>query len=218
VERRGHAGEPAPMSPRRVVVLGGTFDPIHAGHLAILAQVRAALDADEAWLLPASLPPHRRPAHADAEDRLALARCAAEELDGVRVLDVEVRREGPSYTIDTLDELERLHPGVELWFVLGADAARDIGTWHRAAELLDRARFVLVNRTGVAPLDEGEARALGFDMSRTRVVHVASPPVSATEVRRRVAAGESVAGMVPASVVRMIASRGLYRARGDGVG
>ena len=206
------------MSVRRVVALGGTFDPIHAGHLAILLQVRAALGAGEAWLLPTALPPHRRPAHAPAADRLALTEAAAAAEEGVRVLDVEMRRPGPSYTIDTLDELERLHPGVEVWFLLGADAARDIRHWHRAAELLARARFVLVNRSGVPALDDAEARALGFDPQRTRVLHVDSPAVSATEVRRRVVAGESITGMVPPQVERMIAARGLYRAPRDGVG
>jgi nicotinate-nucleotide adenylyltransferase len=197
---------------RRVAVLGGTFDPIHAGHLAILEQVRRSVDADEAWLLPTALPPHRRPAHASVDDRLAMTHAAAAGHPRVRVVEDEARRDGPSYTIDTLDELERAHPGVQFWFTLGADAAREVGAWHRAVELLGRARFVLVNRTGVPPLDDAEARALGFDPSRTRLIHVASPPVSATEIRRRVAAGESIEGMVAAAVARIIVDRSLYRA------
>lgn len=195
---------------RCVAVLGGTFDPIHAGHLAILDQVRRAVGADEAWLLPTATPPHRRPTHASAADRLAMAQAAAADLHGVRVVDTEIRRDGLSYTIDTLDELERDHPGVAIWFTLGADAAREIGTWHRAAELLARARFVVVNRTGVPPVTEEEARGLGFDPERTRLIHVASPPVSATEIRRRVAAGEEVEGMVPPAVAVIISQRGLY--------
>jgi nicotinate-nucleotide adenylyltransferase len=198
-------------APRCVVVLGGTFDPIHAGHLAILDQVRRSVDADEAWLLPTALPPHRRPAHGSVDDRVAMVRAAAEGLPGVRVVEDEARRDGPSYTIDTLDELERLHPRVQLWLTLGADAAREIGGWHRVAELLGRARFVLVNRTGVPPLDAAEAAALGFDPQRTRLIHVVSPPVSATEIRRRVAAREPVAGMVPLAVERLIQARSLYR-------
>lgn len=198
-------------APRCVAVLGGTFDPIHAGHLAILDQVRRSVDADEAWLLPTNLPGHRRPALASVDDRLAMVRAAAEGDASVRVVELEARREGPSYTIDTLEELEREHPGVQFWLVLGADAARDIGTWHRAAEVLARARFVLVNRAGVPPLGDEEARALGFDPGRTRLIHVESPPVSATAIRRRVAAGESIEGMVAAPVARIIAERGLYR-------
>lgn len=201
--------------PRCVAVLGGTFDPIHAGHLAILEQVRRSVDADEAWLLPTNLPGHRRPARASVEDRVAMVEAAAAGRAGVRAVDLEARRRGPSYTIDTLDELERAHPGVQFWLVLGADAARDIAAWHRAAEVLARARFVLVNRTGVPPLTEAEARALGFDPDRTRLIHVDSPPVSATEIRSRVAAGRSVEGMVAPAVARIIAERGLYRSGGD---
>jgi nicotinate-nucleotide adenylyltransferase len=197
--------------PRRVVVLGGTFDPIHAGHLAILEQVRGSVDAGEAWLLPTALPPHRRPTLASVDDRLAMARAAAEGHANVRVVDDEARRGGLSYTVDTLEELERTYPGVEFWLTLGADAARDIGGWYRAADVLDRARFVLVNRTGVPPLDDAEVQRLGFDPARTRLIHVDSPPVSATEIRRRVAAGQPVEGLVSPAVARLIAERGLYR-------
>jgi nicotinate-nucleotide adenylyltransferase len=194
-----------------VVVLGGTFDPIHAG-------VRRAVGATEAWLIPTATPPHRRPTHASAADRLAMTRAAAQGLPGVQVLDLEILRPGLSYTIDTLDELERLHPAMTAWFTLGADAAREVGGWHRAAELLDRAHFVLVNRTGVPPIDEAEARRLGFAPGRTLLVHVDSPPVSATEIRQRVAAGQALEGLVPPAVARLIAERGLYVRRADGVG
>jgi len=198
------------VSIRCAVVLGGTFDPIHAGHLAILDQVRRAVGAGEALLIPTATPPHRRPTHAGPADRLAMTEAAAAGLPGVRVLDLEIRRDGLSYTIDTLDELERLHPGVDIWFTAGADAAREVRAWHRAPELLARARFVLVNRSGVPPIDEAEARALGFDPERTRLVRVESPPVSATEIRRRVAAGEPLDDLVPPAVARLIAARGLY--------
>ncbi len=196
---------------RRVAVLGGTFDPIHAGHLAILEQVRRSVDADEAWLLPTGTPPHRAPASASVADRLAMVEAAAAGHERVRVVDDEARRRGRSYTYDTLDELERAFAGVEFWLVLGADAARDVGQWHRSAELLARARFVLVNRTGVPPLGEEEARRLGFDPQRTRLIDVESPPVSATEIRRRVAAGQPVDGMVAPAVGRLIAERRLYQ-------
>jgi nicotinate-nucleotide adenylyltransferase len=198
------------MTARSVVALGGTFDPIHAGHLAILEQVARAVGADEAWLIPTATPPHRRPAHASASDRLDMARAAAEGVPGLRVLDLEVRRPGLSYTVDTLDELASQYPGTRVWLVLGADAAREVGRWHRAAEVLQRAWLVVVNRSGVAPLGEAEVAALGLDSARTRLVSVDSPPVSATEIRRRVGAGESIAGLVPEAVARLIAERGLY--------
>jgi nicotinate-nucleotide adenylyltransferase len=196
---------------RRVVVLGGTFDPVHLGHLAAAEQARDLLGADEAWLVPTGTPPHRAPAVAPAEDRLAMLRAAVAGRDGLRVLDNEVRRPGPSYTLETLDELEAEHPDTEIWLALGTDAAREIGSWHRRDEVLRRTRFVLLNRGGVGEVDAPEAARLGFDPERTRIVHIDSPPISATEVRRQAAEGEGTEGLVPPRVARLIADRGLYR-------
>jgi nicotinate-nucleotide adenylyltransferase len=209
-----HAG----TERRRVVALGGTFDPVHAGHLAILDQVRRSMGAEEAWLLPTATPPHRRPAHAPATDRLAMVEAAARGLSGVRVVDIELRRGGLSYTIDTLDQLEELFPDRRVWLILGADAAREVGSWHRAADVLARGWFVLVNRSGVPPIDDAEALRLGFAAERTRVLSVDSPAVSATEIRRRVAAAEPIEGLVPPAVAELIAARGLYRPGQDPMG
>jgi nicotinate-nucleotide adenylyltransferase len=195
----------------RAAVLGGTFDPIHRGHLAIAEQVRAELAAAEVWLVPTGLPPHRGPASASPEDRLDMCRAAAAEHPGMRVLDLEARRPGPSYTVDTLAELEAGRPDAEVWLVLGADAAREFPTWHRREALERQARFVLVNRTGVEGLDAAEAAGLGFDPGRTRIVAVVSPQISATEVRRRVQLGEGLEELVPPAVAAIILERGLYR-------
>jgi nicotinate-nucleotide adenylyltransferase len=129
----------------------------------------------------------------------------------MRVLDLELRRPGPSYTADTLAELAGEHPGTEIWFALGTDAARDIPTWHRRDEVLDSARFLLLNRGGVGAIDAAEAARLGFTPDRTWIVQIDSPPISATEVRRRAASGLSLEGLVPGPVARLIAERGLYR-------
>ncbi|HEY6379045.1 MAG TPA: nicotinate (nicotinamide) nucleotide adenylyltransferase [Candidatus Dormibacteraeota bacterium] len=204
---------------RRAVLVGGTFDPVHLGHLAIAGQAREQLDADQAWLIPARRPPHRPAAVAGGADRLALLQAAAAGQPWLRVLDLELRRAGPSYTSDTVAELAALHPQVEQWFLLGADAAREIRTWHRLDELLARTRFVVVNREGIGELTVDEAAALGFDSARLRIILVNSPPISATEVRRRAAAGLPLLDLVPAEVARLIEERGLYvEGGGDVVG
>ena len=141
-----------------------------------------------------------------------MCRAGGRTVSRIRVLDLELRRPGPSYTIDTMRDLSRTHPDLELWVVLGADAARQMPEWHGAAELLARFHFVLVNRSGEAPIHLPEARALGFLPERSRVVGIDSPDISATEIRRRVAAGEPVAGLVSPAVERVIARRRLYRA------
>jgi nicotinate-nucleotide adenylyltransferase len=197
--------------PRRVAVLGGTFDPVHCGHLAIVSAVRAALGASEAWLLPARTPALRDEPVAPAGLRLAMLEAAARGQPAVRVVELELRRPGVSYTIDTLAALAAADPGMEHWWILGADAVRHIRDWHRSVELLDTIHVAVVQRDGAARFDEAEARALGLHDSRTRVLDIWPPAVSASDVRARVAAGQPVTGLVPAAVADIIAASGLYR-------
>jgi nicotinate-nucleotide adenylyltransferase len=198
------------MAAPRVAVFGGTFDPFHLGHLAVAEQARDGILAGATWVVPAGVPPLRGPVDAGAEDRLAMCRAGIDARDHLRVLDLELRRPGPSYTIDTMRDLAAAHPEVELWVVLGADAARQMPEWHGAGELLAGFHFVLVNRAGEPPIRHAEAMALGFHPDRTRVVGIDSPDVSATEIRRRVAVGEPLSGLVSPAVERLIVARGLY--------
>lgn len=197
--------------PRRVVVLGGTFDPVHNGHLAIAAAVPAALDAAECWMVPARAPNLRDAPAASPTDRRDMLTAATRGLPGVRVVDNELHREGGSYTIDTLDELSAAFPGAELWWVLGADAVRHVREWHRSDDLLRRGHFVVVQRAGTPPVDAAELGILGLDPGRTRVLAFTPPPVSAGLIRSLVAAGRSIADLVPPTVATVIAERALYR-------
>jgi nicotinate-nucleotide adenylyltransferase len=199
------------MAGSRVAVFGGTFDPFHLGHLAVAEQAREGVLADETWVVPAGVPPHRGVVTAPAPDRLAMCRAAIEGRPRIAILDLELRRRGPSYTIDTMRDLAAAHPGVQLWVVLGADAARQMPGWHGADELLGSYHFVLVNRAGEAPIHHAEAIGLGFRPERSRVVGIDSPDVSATEIRRRVLAGEPLEGLVSPAVAEIIERRGLYR-------
>jgi nicotinate-nucleotide adenylyltransferase len=194
----------------RVIVFGGTFDPVHLGHLSTAEQVRASTGADEVWFVPAAIPPQRAPAIAPADARLAMLRAAVANRPGLRVLDDEIRRGGVSHTADTMDALHTAHPEEKMSILLGADAARTIAAWPRAAELLGRERFIIMNRSGVKPLDAKELKRLGYEPARTSLIEVDSPPVSASEVRRRVAAGESLEGLVPPAVAALIDGLGLY--------
>lgn len=196
---------------RRVAVLGGTFDPVHLGHLALATAARDAIGAPEAWLVPARTPALRDAPIAPAQLRLAMLEAAARTLTGVRVLDIELRRSGVSYTIDTLEALAESHPDVEPWWVLGADAVRHVHRWHRSDDVLGSAHLVVVQRAGSQAFDEAEAGSLGLDPERTVVLELTPPPISATEVRRRVAAGQGVGALVPAAVADIISASGLYR-------
>jgi nicotinate-nucleotide adenylyltransferase len=197
--------------PRRVAVLGGTFDPVHEGHLALIVAAREAIGAVQGWLVPARTPSLRDEPVAPAQLRLAMLETAVRAIPGVRVLDVELRRPGVSYTIDTLDELRTANPDVQLWWILGADAARRIGAWHRSAKLLSTIHLAVVQRGGTARFEDEEARSLGLVPEHTVVLDLTPPTVSAAEIRRRVAAGESIRHLVPAAVADIIAASGLYR-------
>jgi len=199
-----------------VLVFGGTFDPVHNGHIAIATQARVAAGADAVWFVPASLAPLRDPPVATPEQRLDLLLAATRGEPAVEVLDVAIRLGGISYTAETMEALHREHPAVEMAVLIGADVARTIGSWHRAEELLAAERFVVVNRTGPPPLDASELAALGYAPPRTTLLTVTSPDISASEVRRRCAAGESLDGLVPAAVAAMIAAQRLYRLGDDG--
>lgn len=196
---------------RPVAVLGGTFDPVHNGHLVLIEAARDALAGEQAWMVPARTPALRGEPVAPAQLRQAMLEAALRGHSGVRVEDVELRRSGVSYTIDTLAALRAAHPGVQPWWVVGADAARRIHEWHRGAELLDHLHVVVAQRSDAPPFDDAEAAALGLAPDRTIVLRITPPPVSASEVRRRVAAGEPIGALVPGAVADIISASGLYR-------
>ena len=208
----------------RLGLLGGTFDPIHLGHLDVALAAQHALALDEVRLLPSALPPHRRPPQASAEHRLAMAAAATRGLPGITVSDIELRSTGPSYTTRTLDRLEA--SGLDLsqvYFVTGADAFREIATWMGYPDILDRCHFVVVSRPGT-PADSLRAllpaladrmveasAALEGGPARIVLVEAETAPVSSTVIRRRVAEGQSLDGLVPPAVASYIDHHGLYR-------
>jgi nicotinate-nucleotide adenylyltransferase len=200
-----------------ILVFGGTFDPVHNGHLAIADQARVATGAEAVWFVPASLAPLRERPEATAEDRLELLEAAFDAWagHGLAALDVAIRRGGVSYTAEVMETLRAEHPDQDLAVLIGADAARTIHRWHRADHLLGSERFVIVNRTGPPPLDPAEVDELGFAAARTTLLTIDSPDISASEVRSRCANGKPLDGLVPDVVASLIAAKGMYRENRD---
>jgi len=200
------------------LLFGGSFDPIHAGHLAIAHAASKALGAERVSLVPAADAPHKRgAARAPAADRLEMCRLAAGGDPLFDVLDVEVRRGGVSYTIDTVREL-LAGPcrGEQVLLLLGQDSLADLPTWRDAAALAALVPIAIVPRRGAKdpPWAELEA-ALGraaTDGMRARLLRVAPVDMSSTAVRQRVADGKSIRCWVPDAVADYIERRGLYRA------
>jgi len=211
-------------TPVRLGWLGGTFDPIHDGHLDVARAAHRALSLDTVHLVPARVPPHRPAPLASVDHRLAMVTLAAALHDWLRVSTIELAGDGPSYTMETLDRLS--DSGVDLrvlHVIAGADAFAGILTWKDATVLLDRCHFVVVSRPGhPAPALRQALPGLASRMIDTNgCVHPAQPsiflvdaptaPVSSTEVRARAAAGYSLEGLIPPTVATYIEQHELYR-------
>ncbi|HEY4398650.1 MAG TPA: nicotinate-nucleotide adenylyltransferase [Acidimicrobiia bacterium] len=187
----------------RVGVFGGTFDPVHVGHVVAAVDTRAALALDRVLMVVAGDPWQKRgEVVASAADRLALAAAAVEGVDGVEASAIEIERAEPSVTYDTLAALTA--PGRQLFLVLGADAARNMPTWRKLDETRDLATLVIVERAGDA---HAEAPAPGWRVERVTIPRL---DIASRDLRARLAEGRPIDGLVPPAVIRAIGERGLY--------
>ena len=208
-------------------VLGGTFDPIHNGHIAAALASQAQLGLGAITLIPSRIPPHRRDrTGATAEQRYEMASLVAAEHQGWSSSRIEIDRPGPSYTFDTLTELKQQRGEWQLFFITGADAFAEIASWSRYPAVLDLANFVVVSRTGITlnslrervpsafrnhpPCSPSDLGVADSEKSRVILVEAHTPDISSTDIRRRVRAGDSLTGLVPDSIAHYIAAHGLY--------
>jgi nicotinate-nucleotide adenylyltransferase len=187
----------------RLAVYGGTFDPPHLGHLVVAGDVHFRLGVDRVVFVPAADPPHKRGlVRTPASLRLEMVRAAVQGDARFDVDDLELHREGPSYTVETLREFRRRDSDAELFFLIGVDALRDLPTWRDPDEVARLATLVMLARGGESNIPDPR-----FRVHRVPVTRV---DVSATEIRRRVAAGEPIRYLVPESVREIIEREKLY--------
>lgn len=223
VDRAAHSGVPwIGPADRRVGILGGTFDPIHYGHLLIADEVREALQLDRVLFVPAAMPPHKMDEQiAPASDRAAMVKLAIAGNPLFSMCEIELGRPGPSYTVDTLAELadEAARQGVqrELHFILSVEALAGFRTWREPARLLDLARLAVVARPG-APMPAGRRLAAllpggAASMSRVECIRTLVVAHSSSDVRARVADGRSIRYLVPPAVGAYIRDHRLYRSQ-----
>jgi len=204
-------------------IFGGTFDPVHNGHLRTAFELREALRLGEVRFLPAGNPPHREATQASAEMRLALVRAAVESQPGFTVDDRETRRQGLSYSVDTLSELRAEFPGRSISLLLGMDAFLGLPNWHRWREILELAHVIVAHRPGwkaptQGPLGEvmvdrgtGSVRDLHEATAGRVFVHaVTQLEISSTELRQLIARGRDPRYLVPDSVCRLLRETGWY--------
>jgi len=189
--------------------MGGTFDPVHHGHLVAASEVQAWFDLDEVVFVPTGEPWQKATREVSpAEDRYLMTVIATASNPRFWVSRVDIDRKGPTYTIDTLRDLHAVMPDAELYFITGADALGDIFTWRDAKELFALAHFVGCTRPGYA-MDDSTLQ--GIPKDQLTIVEIPALAISSTECRDRVRAGEPIWYLVPDGIVQYISKRRLYQ-------
>ena len=199
---------------KKIAMFGGTFNHIHLGHLHLAKVFADTLNLDKVLLIPARVPPHKQaPDLAEGVHRLAMCRLTAQEDPRLSVSDLELRRQGPSYTYDTLQQLKGMFPQEELYLITGSDMFLTLESWHRGRELIHQAVLCAGARNA------GEMRRLQCQQehlqaqgARCCLIALDPLPLSSTQVRERLARGESVSGMLLPQVEEYIYAQGLYGA------
>jgi nicotinate-nucleotide adenylyltransferase len=197
-----------------VGILGGTFNPPHLGHLALASNALSQLHLSRVVLMPAALAPHKAdggggldPGH---EHRLAMCRLAIKETPRLSVCTLELHRGGPSYTVDTLRDIQAKHPDVPLTFIMGADMARSLPSWREPEALLELAELAVAERDGAERQRLSETLGLRYPRARVHFLDMAPVDLSSSMVREHVAIGEQVDRFVEPSVAFYISRHALY--------
>ena len=205
----------------RIGVFGGTFDPVHLGHLILAEQCREQGRLDEVWFVPAGRPPHKQHhAVTPFRHRAEMLRLATAGHAAFRVNELENERPGLSYTVDTLDELKKIQPGAEWFLLVGSDTLAELHEWHDPAGIVRRARLLVMARGGERVLSAEELRA-ALKLPETErvsldVVEAPRVEISSRDLRRRAAEGRSLRYLVPRAVECYVEEKGLYRESASG--
>jgi len=196
---------------KRIGILGGTFDPIHYGHLAIAEEARVLLQFDQVLLIPAAQQPLKQAGHqASPLQRLEMARLACADNPYLQVSSMEIERQGPSYTVDTLQALEQAGLG-ELFFIIGADAVAELYRWYAAARVIELAHIVAVARPGISFDPQLVEQRLPGVSKRLTTLAGPALDISSTNLRQRIATGKPIRYQTPQAVVEYIEQHQLYQ-------
>ena len=193
----------------RIGILGGTFDPVHVGHLVGAVNARYSLRLDRVLLVVANEPWQKLDARpvTPARDRLALVEAAVAGHEGIEASSLEIDRGGISYTADTVHELHERHPGAELYLLVGADVVAGLDTWERVEQVREAVTLVAMSRPGTAPVD---LRAEALRGWRALSIEIPALEVSSTDLRERAATGRPLDFLIPAAAIRVLRERRLY--------
>lgn len=198
----------------KIGIMGGTFNPIHQGHLQMADAALKQAKLDQIWFMPSKLPPHKRTMDIlDEKDRSEMIRLAIRQKKAFVFSDFELQREGITYTAETLRLLQNLHPEHQYYFIMGGDSFFQLETWYLPQEIMKRAVILAVSRDGIK---EAEMRKQAGELKRKyqadiQLLHMPKADISSSEIRTRLQRGESVRDLVPEPVREYIIEQGLYQ-------
>lgn len=199
----------------RIGIMGGTFDPVHNGHLLLGRQAIEEYRLDEVWFMPSGQPPHKRDHHVtDAAIRQEMTELALKGQDGFRLSDIEIRRQGNTYTAQTLAWLKKHYPKTQLYFIIGADSLYEIEQWYHPEQVMAQAVLLVADRDyrqvhpGLRARMDELHRVYGAEILR---LHCPEVSISSAEIREKAARGESLKGFVPEAVRKYIEEKHLYQ-------
>ena len=197
----------------KIGIMGGTFDPIHLGHLATAEAVRESFSLDEVLFIPAARPPHKLGKKVtDEKHRLAMTILATHSNKFFKVSDMELKRTGLSYTLETMNELHKTFgDSTELFFIIGADSLADLFKWHASRELVEKCHFIATTRQGI-DADFSAVEKFFGEVAREHIHRVTTPglEISSTDIREKVRLGRSIKYLVPEVIEEYILREGLY--------
>lgn len=213
----------------RIGILGGTFDPIHFGHIRPALEVKAKLNLECIWLMPNHIPPHKQTTNTSTAHRLAMVSQVCDIYPELVLCDIEIRRDTPSYTVTSLEALTQAYPQHEFYFIMGMDSFMQLESWYRWQDLFNLCHIVLCQRPGWTLDDESNMAKLLGERSKTRPeieqktglmqhntghifpVEIAEQDVSSTEIREKIRLGDDLSQRLPPSIIAYIKDNNLYR-------
>ncbi|WP_299811034.1 nicotinate-nucleotide adenylyltransferase [uncultured Shewanella sp.] len=207
----------------KIGILGGTFDPIHFGHIRPAQEIKQQLNLDEVWLMPNHIPPHKQGTHVSSQARLAMAELIANEHCGFKVCDIEAKRDTPSYSAMTLTQLTKIYPQHEFYFIMGMDSFLSFTRWHEWQQLFDLCHLVVCKRPGwqlddkdpmqniLTPRLHDVTTPLSAKSGKIFMVDITQQDISSTEVRQQLMLGIMPTAALPASIQEYIQHNRLYR-------
>jgi nicotinate-nucleotide adenylyltransferase len=195
----------------RLGIFGGSFDPVHNGHLALASACQKQASLDEVWFVPTAVQPLKRQGpHASDAQRVEMLQLAIEQYSTWRVCTLEIDRGGASYTVDTLRQLHEELPDAELFFLIGSDALRDVSRWKEPQEIFRLSTPLVVHRAREPAPDVKLLAGMCAAAKQPKTIEMPPIDISSTEIRRRITSGEAIDQVTPSVVARYIAQNAIY--------